>query len=124
MRRGIPMPGLTARAMAALLTYDYPGNVRELFHALEHGLALARERPIDVEQLPRTFHAAAPTPAGSEPYLPLPAAIHEFETAYIRRVLDQTGGRRGEAAKLLGISRKSLWAKLKAEGDDEDDNDA
>ena len=120
VRRGIPMPGLTARAMAALLTYDYAGNVRELFHALEHGLALARERSIDLEHLPRTFHSKAPTPGGSEPYLPLPAAIHEFETAYIRRVLDQTGGRRGDAAKLLGISRKSLWLKLKQDGDDND----
>jgi len=113
-RRGISMPTLSPSAMAALVTYDYPGNVRELIHALEHGVALARGGAIGAEHLPYSFRAdSCEGNVTSEGVIPLPEAVRQFEQAYIRRVLDQAGGKRSEAAQLLGISRKSLWKKLK-----------
>ena len=51
-RREDGAPGISARAMAALAAYSYPGNVRELEHAIQHAGVLARGRDIDVEHLP------------------------------------------------------------------------
>ncbi|MCA9669908.1 MAG: sigma-54-dependent Fis family transcriptional regulator [Myxococcales bacterium] len=117
-RRHIELPHLTPAAISALLTYGYPGNVRELHHALEHGVALARGGAIDVAHLPFDMQrgVASDDSRGAESqesYTPLADAVRQFEHAYIERVLQSVEGKRGEAAKLLGISRKSLWLKLK-----------
>ena len=116
-RRHKSMPGLAPAAMAALNAHDYPGNIRELFHALEHGMALARSATIDVNHLPATFqqHAAPAYKSASTGHVPLADAVRQFERSYISRVLEQVGGKRTEAAGVLGISRKSLWQKLKKE---------
>ena len=116
LRQGFELPELSPSAIAALLTHSYPGNVRELLHALEHGLALARGGPFSVEHLPAAFRAPDGSPVtsdGAETHLPLGKAIKQFEQDYIRRVLEQVEGKKTEAARLLGISRKSLWQKLK-----------
>jgi DNA-binding NtrC family response regulator len=113
-RRNEPMPGLSPSATAALMTYDYPGNIRELFHALEHGLALSRGKEIELEHLPASFQVHTPSQLDSgQRHLSLTDAVRHFEREYIQRVLDRADGKRGEAAKILGISRKSLWQKLK-----------
>ena len=112
-RRGVPLPHLTPAAVAALLGYDYPGNVRELLHALEHGLALARGAAIDVAHLPAPFRGSMPGLLALEGFPNLPAAVRHFERLYIERVLEHVDGRRAEAARILGISRKNLWEKLK-----------
>jgi DNA-binding NtrC family response regulator len=54
--------------------------------------------------------------AGGAGFLQLAAAMMGFEAEYLRRALDRCAGKCGEAAELLGISRKSLWEKLKAYG--------
>ncbi len=112
-RRQSAVPEFSASAIAALIAYDYPGNVRELFHALEHAVALARGGTIDLVHLPRTFQRPGPPAPASGAPLPLEEAVRNFERAYIERVLERAGGRRSEAARILGISRKSLWQKLK-----------
>jgi len=56
--------------------------------------------------------AVISTPAGGE-VRPLGEAVGEFEREYIQRVLERTGGHKGRAAALLGISRKSLWERLR-----------
>jgi DNA-binding NtrC family response regulator len=113
-RRRCEVAELSGGAIAALIAYDYPGNVRELFHALEHALALSRGGRIELAHLPRAFQRpslASATEAGAP--LSLDDAVRNFERAYIERILERAGGRRSEAARLLGISRKSLWQKLK-----------
>jgi two-component system, NtrC family, response regulator AtoC len=123
-RQGRPVPDLDPRAVAALAAHDYPGNVRELQHALERAVALARGGPIRAEHLPADM-VAADAPAGAarpaDPLLPLGEAVEQFEQEYIRRALAKAGGHRGRAAALLGISRKSLWERLRdaARGSDE-----
>jgi DNA-binding NtrC family response regulator len=121
-RRGSPMPALSSAAIAALLSYSYPGNVRELLHALEHGLALARGGSIDLRHLPQPFQAAPSleTATGDDGFLPLAEAVKQFEESYIQRVVEGVGGKREAAARVLGISRKSLWQKLKAKSNDEE----
>jgi DNA-binding NtrC family response regulator len=117
-RQGRAIPELDPRVAAALGAHDYPGNVRELQHALERAVALARGGPIRLEHLPSDMvpPGAAPdlpAPAGGEDLAPLGRAVEEFEQSYIRRALEKTGGHRGRAAALLGISRKSLWERLR-----------
>lgn len=126
-RQGRAVPELDALAIAALGAHDWPGNVRELVHALERAVALARGGPVRLEHLPPDVAAAAPVvhevgPAG-DALLPLGQAVGEFERSYIQRALDQTGGHKGRAAALLGISRKSLWERLRDTSKSERDED-
>jgi DNA-binding NtrC family response regulator len=120
-RRGQPVPALAPEAVAALAAHDYPGNVRELQHALERAVALARGGTIGLEHLPpdvaaHATVASATSVDGTSPdagLLPLGEAVDRFEREYIRRALTKAGGHRGRAAALLGISRKSLWERLR-----------
>jgi len=119
-RQGRPVPDLEPAVLAALGSHDWPGNVRELIHALERAVALSRGGPIGLQHLPPDIAAspgeAAPAPGtGSreDPLPPLGEAVGQFERQYIQRALDQTGGHKGRAAALLGISRKSLWERLR-----------
>ena len=116
-RQGAPVSVLDPGAVAALAAHQYPGNVRELLHALERGVALARGGPILLEHLPpdmvsapRRSTAPPAVPGGLQP---LGRAVEQFEQQYIRRALEQTGGHRGRTAAALGISRKSLWERLR-----------
>jgi DNA-binding NtrC family response regulator len=121
-RQGRPVPRLAPAVAATLAAHDYPGNVRELQHALERAVALARGGTIGLEHLPAEMVPAlrddaapeVPAGAGGEAGLaPLGEAVERFEEAYIRQALERTGGHRGRAASLLGISRKSLWERLR-----------
>jgi DNA-binding NtrC family response regulator len=110
-------PTLTPRAYSALTMYHYPGNVRELKHAIEHAVVLSRGQEIDLEHLPADVRGSQQT-SGSTPQQgsvgPLSAAMKEFERAYLLRALDSTQGKKAAAARQLGISRKNLWEKLRA----------
>jgi two-component system response regulator AtoC len=115
-RQQRPIPALDPAAVAALATYDFPGNVRELLHALERAVAMSRGDVIRLAHLPPALgggHSAEL--ASDETIQPLAKAVEQFELQYIRRVLARVGGHRGRAAELLGISRKSLWERLRDE---------
>jgi len=117
-RQGRPVPELDPRAVAALAAHDYPGNVRELQHALERAVALARGGTIRIEHLPGDMAAGAiaddaPDATSGDAIAPLGEAVERFEQEYIRKALERTGGHRGRAAAILGISRKSLWERLR-----------
>jgi DNA-binding NtrC family response regulator len=123
---GAPPLEVTPRAMAALVDHPYPGNVRELEHTIERAVVIARGRPIDVEHLPPDLTSGKNPgkPAIPEVLTPLADAVQDFERAYLARALELNGGRRAETAQLLGISRKSLWQKLRKQGSGEDDADS
>ena len=107
--------GLAQPAAACLLGYPWPGNIRELHNVIERALALTVHDSLTVEDLPdqvRQIGGAGPipgVPAGEGQILPL----EEVERRYLRQVLDQLGGNRTLAAKLLGVDRKTLYRKLK-----------
>jgi DNA-binding NtrC family response regulator len=101
---------LGPEALALLRGHDWPGNVRELLHVVESA-AVVGEGP---EILPRHLPAALqvpPAPPRSEGAEPLPT-LQEMERAHIERALRATGGHRGHAARMLGISERSLYRKL------------
>jgi DNA-binding NtrC family response regulator len=105
------------QAMAALVEYDYPGNVRELENIIERSVVLTRNSIISAADLPETLvqHSVRVVreEAGRLP------TLAEREADYIKYVLDQSGQNRTQAAKVLGIDRVSLWRKLKKYGMEE-----
>ena len=113
---------LTSPARARLLAYSYPGNIRELAHALEHAIVLSRGRPIDLEHLPAELSGMPADVDLATVTRPLAQAVREFEREYLTRALHLAGGVRVRAAQLLGISRKTLWMKLRELGVANGDN--
>ncbi len=115
-------PAISPAARAALYRYDFPGNLRELMHAIEHALVFSRGREVDVQDLPPSITAARAaeqdSETGKEPggQRPLAVALAEFEREYLLATLEATSGKRTRAAELLGISRKNLWEKLRQHG--------
>jgi transcriptional regulator with GAF, ATPase, and Fis domain len=103
-REGIPVPALRSEALALLLAYDFPGNVRELQNLIEGAVSLA-ERDIDAD-LVRSLMG---TPAQQQS--PEPLDLASLERRHISRVLKLTGGNKSEAAKILGLDRKTLQRK-------------
>ncbi len=106
-----PVRELVPEAMTAILDYDWPGNVRELRTAIEHGVVMSTAARIPLRDLPSSIRHLnphtpdAPTSSGLN--------LQETETALILRALDDCRGNRSGAAKMLGISRRTLHRRLK-----------
>ena len=107
---------VTSGAMKALLNYDWPGNVRELENCIERAVALGDQQTIDVNDLPPTI-ASASSPAESPMLSKIEAVsatdLEDIERATIQRVFEQVKGDKALAGKMLGISRATLYRKLK-----------
>jgi len=107
---------VTTAAMKCLLQYDWPGNVRELENSIERAVALGDRRTIDMNDLPPTIASAS---SSSDSGLQLPASsltstdLEDIERATIQRVFEQVKGDKALAGKMLGISRATLYRKLK-----------
>jgi len=110
--------GLSADAQAALQRYDWPGNIRELRAAIEHAVALCRGERISLRDLPervqgkpdlisRATSGGAASSSGSD------LNLENMEKAFIEQALRQTERNVTEAARLLGISRRTLHRKIK-----------
>jgi DNA-binding NtrC family response regulator len=102
---------VTPEAMERLLVYDYPGNVRELRSAIERAVLLAEGPDIMPSHLPPSIQAA-----GGAEVRPLFSTLEEQERHYIAKVLQVTRGHRGEAARILGIDRRTLYDKIRRYG--------
>jgi two-component system response regulator HydG len=126
--QGTPVPGIAPETVQLLQLYGWPGNVRELANAIERAVILCRGnvlQPSAFDQLrepggPVTLPAAA-VPSGAEAGTssaaePLPFDLDEIERRAIVRALAATGGNRTRAAKLLGISERTLRNKLNSPG--------
>jgi two-component system, NtrC family, response regulator AtoC len=108
---------ITQAAMKCLLEYEWPGNVRELENCIERAVALGNHERIDVEDLPPGLQAAAlPQTEGVE----LAAGgsytstdLEDIERVTIQRVFDQVHGDKELAGRMLGISRATLYRKIK-----------
>jgi DNA-binding NtrC family response regulator len=110
-------PRFSASAWAALSEHPFPGNVRELENVIEHAVVLSRGEEIELEHLPAEISRGRNSSSGqSRPITHLELAVEQFEREYIRRALTLTMGERRRAAVLLGVSRKTLWSKLKKYG--------
>ena len=113
-RIGKEVEDIGPEAMAALVEYGYPGNIRELENIIERAVTLTRSRELSIQDLPPslTDHNLQIV-REKEGRLP---TLAEREEEYIRYVLDRCGQNRTRAAATLGIDRVSLWRKLKKYG--------
>ncbi len=102
---------ISQEAYQALLSYHWPGNVRELKHAIERAAVLSKDGVITLSDLPEEISGLG-IPCISEGYT-LEESLRCFEREMIRRALKDAGGKKTEAARRLGISRKVLWKKIK-----------
>jgi DNA-binding NtrC family response regulator len=107
---------ITNAAMKSLLQYDWPGNVRELENCVERAVALGDQQRFDLCDLPPVIASASPSaelsPAGPMPELNS-TDLEDIERATIERVFQQVKGDKVLAGKMLGISRATLYRKLK-----------
>jgi len=103
-------------AMKKLGAHDWPGNVRELMHVVERACVMSRAAVLDAEDF--ELGSATPRPStSSEPdSLDMRAAVEALERDYVHRALRRAQGNRAEAARLLGIARPQLYAKMKQLG--------
>jgi DNA-binding NtrC family response regulator len=128
---------VTSAAMKALMQYDWPGNVRELENCVERAVALGNGQVIDLGDLPPGIVAGAPAqsapaaastsrsavldpdlagegPRSASPRAPMSTTdLEDIERATIQRVFEQVNGDKALAGRMLGISRATLYRKLK-----------
>jgi len=102
----------TGRAKSALESCRWPGNVRELANSVKHGAVLAGDGDVDLQHLPEEVTSPGTTAPSSTSF----RTLADMEREHVVRVLEACGGRQLDAARVLGISRTTLWRKLKAFG--------
>ncbi len=109
---GQAMPTFSDAAMAALERYDWPGNVRELENAFQRAVLMAAGDRIEVSDLPSAMRFTVQRGAGAL------RSLAEVEREHITRVLEELEGNKSKAARILGIDRKTLRAKLESPQED------
>jgi transcriptional regulator with PAS, ATPase and Fis domain len=107
---------VTSAAMKCLLQYDWPGNVRELENCVERAVALGDREIIDVGDLPPALISSSSLPMAAVEVSTSALSTDDLEAierTTIERVFQQVGGDKVRAGKMLGISRATLYRKLK-----------
>ena len=106
--------GVTAEVLAHLMDYPFPGNVRELENVIEYAFIACKGRMIGIEHLPTDLLEAF---SEQNAYFSKTITLYENEEAKkIHAVLEHHGGNRQKAAQALGLSRTTLWRKMKKYG--------
>ena len=118
MRTGMPQRELSPSGLAALASHQWPGNVRELRNVLEQAAMLTDNQRLDEADFAAILPVATSGAREADPahgsLRPLPQLIAEIERNSIESALAATGGNKASAAKLLGISRATLYERLAA----------
>ncbi|MBI5748764.1 MAG: sigma-54-dependent Fis family transcriptional regulator [Nitrospinae bacterium] len=105
---------ITPEALKCLLDYDFPGNVRELENIIERSVALSTSDTINAYDIVMAVEKDGFISLRDEDIPSLKDVISKTEMTHLMKVLEKTNWNRIKAAKILGISRKNLWEKLKA----------
>jgi len=109
--------GFTPQAMDRLLKYNWSGNVRELMNAVERGVVLSRSEYLDEEELPLILRDGSLSgEILTKGAIPADTPLDEVEKTSILKTLESAGGNKSEAARRLGITRRTLHKKLKVYG--------
>ena len=107
---GLEAGSLDPSVMQVLTSYPWPGNIREMKNVLERAVLLARGEPLLLEHLPGISPAPGTAPTASSGGV---KSLHDVEEEYIASVIKQCGGDMHRASDLLGVSRATLYRKMK-----------
>lgn len=101
--------GFTQRAKAAMLSYDWPGNIRELGNCVESAVVLSSNKIIDLDDLPSAVKNAS---SEERVVIPVGTTMGQAEKALILATIASCGGNKSKAADMLGVARKTLHRKV------------
>lgn len=113
-KAGRPIEGVDSAVAERLLAYSWPGNIRELRNVVERAVTLTRHNLLTVEDLPekvREHRSSTVYIGGDDPAELVP--MEEIERRYIAHVLKAVDNNQSQAARILGVDRKTLYRKLK-----------
>jgi len=100
--------GFSPESLRLLLDYPWPGNVRELENTIEHAIVLAKGGRIEASELPAVLHSATlATDIGKPP------TLVDHEKKLLQEALEECGWNKKKTAKRLGISRSTLYDKIR-----------
>ncbi len=102
--------GISREAMEAMLTWDWPGNVRELENAMERAVVLCRTDTVGIDDLPPNFKGGGAEVRSIT--IPIGTTLEAIERSVIRETLTATRGDKELAARLLGISTRTIYRKI------------
>ncbi|TVM18868.1 sigma-54-dependent Fis family transcriptional regulator [Oceanidesulfovibrio indonesiensis] len=100
--------GLTEEARSALMNYPWPGNIRELKHAVEHAFVLCRGQTIEARHLPAEILHPQEIMANI-----LTQGDRVVDRGALQNALERAGGNKAKAARILGVSRQTVYRKLR-----------
>ena len=112
---GLPDKAVTAEAMAQMVNYHWPGNIRELINCIEHAITLSTGPAIDTDVLPPRVRQAGVVTKDLEGFA---VTLEELERQYVLQTLDRVDSDKVRAAQILGIDLSTLYRKLKRYGKD------
>jgi two-component system response regulator HydG len=110
MKSSKTIRGISNEAMSCMMMYDWPGNVRELRSAFEYAFVACHEPLIQPPHLPPTIFQA---PEQSKKASHLRVDANEIKKRELLDALERSGGNQTEAARLLGVSRVTVWSRMK-----------
>lgn len=110
--------GFAPEAMRLMVAYPWPGNIRELRNAVEYAFVLAREKSIGIEHLPEKITNVKGVNVTSKPNPSINGTIvkGQSEKDELIHALEQSDGNQTQAAKMLGVSRITVWKRIKKYG--------
>jgi transcriptional regulator with PAS, ATPase and Fis domain len=115
-RMGKRIRGVSEYAMSTLWSYEWPGNIRELEHAIEHAMVLSRGQMIEFSELPMEIKRgkeSESSPDVKKLFRSNNRTNPKAERSIIEQALADASGNRTRAAKILGMSRTTLWRRMK-----------
>ncbi|MDH3252317.1 MAG: sigma-54 dependent transcriptional regulator [Ignavibacteria bacterium] len=114
IKYGIEPKQLSPDALECLSLYEWPGNIREFKNLMESLTLICPMSVITADRLPARFSPAIATPSGKTITVPVGCTLAEAERLLITSTLERANGNKAQAARILGLSRKSLYDKLAA----------